>query len=218
MNKEEIKLSGIVTDKNKMPLENADVSLMNFNFEEICKTKTDQYGKYKIIAEKGLNYLLVIVKDYSVKFLEYWAWNLPLLEDKEINASIDGLEVYAINVFRIQGSYPALTVYFRPMSLHRFRSKEKNEESQQNNINDICPKLEKSDINVFIDNEMVEVYEINKVKEYTGLEEGCSQFMYSYLIQIQLPQSLNKTEYYKIDIKIKDRETGEYGEGTVFWK
>lgn len=218
MNNENVKLSGIVTDKNKVPLEDTDVYLMNSNFEEICKTKTDQYGHYKIIAEKGLNYLLAIVKDYSVNFLEYWTWNLPLLEDVEINACIDGLEIYAINVFRIQGAFPALTIYFRPMSLHRVKSKQEDEKLQQRSIDDISPKLVKGDIDVFVDNENVEVYKINKVEEYSGLNEGCPQYLYSYLIQIQLPKNFNKTGYYKIDLKIKDRETGEYGEGTVFWK
>ncbi|QSX04678.1 carboxypeptidase regulatory-like domain-containing protein [Sedimentibacter sp. zth1] len=218
MNKEDVKLSGIITDKNKVPLENADVFLMNSNFEDICKTKTDQYGKYTIIVEKGLDYLLAIVKDYSVKFLEYWVWNLPLLEDVEINACIDGLEVYAINVFRIQGAFPALTVYFRPMSLHRAKNKQENDKLKQRNLNDISPKLVKSDIDVFIDNEKVEVYEINKVNEYTGLEEGYHQSMCGYLMQIQMPKNFDKTKYFKIDIKIRDTETDEYGEGTVFWK
>jgi len=47
------------------------------------------------------------------------------------------------------------------MSLHRFKNKKENEELQQDNINDICPNLVKGDIDVFIDNEKVEVYEIN---------------------------------------------------------
>lgn len=110
-------------------------------------------------------------KDYSVNYLEYWAWNLPLFEDLEINPRIDTLDLYGLNAFKIQGTSPALTLYFRPMTLKRSRQLEEEGswecankvEKKYVEIFDIAPKLEKENIKVQIDGTDAEAYHVNGI-------------------------------------------------------
>jgi hypothetical protein len=45
-------------------------------------------------VETGMYIALTAVKDYSVKDLEYWAWNVPAFGELEINPRFDRLEVW----------------------------------------------------------------------------------------------------------------------------
>ena len=169
-------------------------------------------------------------KDYSVNYLEYWSWNLPLFEDLEINPRIDGLEVYGLNVFKIQGASPALTLYFRTMTLKRAKQLEdegnwdctNKVEKKYIEVFDIAPKLEKEDIKVQIDGVDVEVYHLNRILEYVGLDEAFNkpQYMPAYMIQVALGEDYNskRYEYKKINVEVVDSETNEKGEASVFWK
>jgi len=215
-----VKLQGVVTDFNNAPLEGAVVALKNTSFENLYETYTDKDGKYEIEVKKGLYYTFYACKDYRVNYLEYWAWNIPLYEDKVIDAKIDGLEIYGVNIFQVQGGYPALMIYFRPMSLTRGLKLETDGNLDSLEIIDISPELEKEDIEVYWDDRKMAIYEVNKVMEYGGKIKDLNQHIYSYLIQIELPIEYKEKlyKYNKIDIKLKDKETGERGEGTIFWK
>lgn len=228
--KKKVKIFGKVTDFNGTPLSDAVVELKNDKFEDIQAVSTDQNGAYRLDVEKGLYYAFYACKDYKINYLEYWAWNVPVFDDLELNVRIDGLEVYAVNAFRIQGGYPSLSLFFRPMSLQKAKDLEalgainiKDKlVSDSIAIIDICPVLSKEDMAISIDGQIVPVLTTNKILEYIGnAGEGKKiQQMYSYLVQVGLPDNYQNDiqAYKKINISLTDRKTGEKGEASLFWK
>jgi hypothetical protein len=213
-----VKISGRVTDFKNKPIEGASVELKNSRFETVAKAVSGKDGSYSLAAKKGLYMALLAVKDYQVKFLEYWAWAIPAEHDLEINPRFDRLEVYAINAWQPQGAYPSYQIYFRPMSLTRV-IKKVTEAGGVDNLSklpllDIAPELDVKDVAVTIDGQAVKVLRVNKVREAAGP----NQDMIGYVIQTGLPENKAVTEYSFITITLKDIETGEMGEGSVFFK
>lgn len=222
MTKKHVKVYGKITDFNGTHLSGAEVRLMNEKFEDIHVTFTDDEGRYEINAEKGVYFHFYACKDYKVNYLEYWAGNIPIYDDLELNAQIDGLEIYSLTAFPVKRSFPQLMLYFRPMSLKRA-----NELEAVGNLNfkekivdeslkiiDISPELTKEDIEVQVNGEKSEVYEVNKVLEYLSSRQST----YSYLVHVSLNKDVNKFEYNKVHLSLFDRKTGERGEGSVFWR
>jgi hypothetical protein len=227
-----IVISGKVTDFDNNPLRDALVEIKNDQFKAIYKTSTNENGEYKIHVEKGLYLALMACKDYKTKYLEYWAWNVPANQDLQFNPRIGGTEVYAINAFMPQGAYPSLMIYFRPMSLKRSHAMESAKASKKTSAIDISPALSTGDIELKIDGKPVKILELNRVEEYAGGLTSMIAYLIqstlpkksiiAYLVQAVLPIKIhgNKKdpEYLRIDIALRDAQTGERGEGCLFWK
>ena len=84
---------------------------------------------------------------------------------------------------------------------------------------DFAPDLSKDDIEVRIDEKVVEIFEVNKVKESTGknpMTRGLP--IYGYLIQFALPGKGIGPDPIRICVTLTDRETKEKGEGCLFWR
>jgi len=218
-----VKIYGIVTDFNGNPIEKSTVEIKNKHFETIYQTFTDAEGKYRLEVVEGTYIAMYICKDYLVKNLEYWAWNILAYRDLEINARIDGLEVYAINAWMPQGALPSIQIYFRPMSLRRVKELSKRlgigfppsqEELKSLKVIDIAPRLTKKDVTVTVDGYPVEILTLNKVEEAAGED----QVIFGYLIQTSLPGRWRNSDYSRICITVEDSETGEKGEGYLFWQ
>lgn len=213
-----IKISGRVTDFKNQPIEGASVELKNSRFETVAKAVSGKDGRYLLDAEKGNYMALSAVKDYKVRYLEYWAWAIPVERDLEINPRFDRLEVYAINAWQPQGAYPSYQIYFRPMSLTRV-IKKITEAGGMDNLRklpllDIAPELDVKDVAITIDEQAVKVLRVNKIREAAGP----NQDMIGYVIQTDLPENKPAAEYSLITITLTDVETGEMGEGSVFFK
>jgi hypothetical protein len=114
-----IRIYGKVTDFNGNPMERVEIVVLSREFKAIYQTFSDADGKYSLDISRGNYIALWACKDYAIKNLEYWAWNIPAYQDLEINPRINGLEVYAINAWIPQGGLPSMQIYFRPMSLER---------------------------------------------------------------------------------------------------
>lgn len=212
------KISGRVTDFRNQPIEGASIELKDSRFETVAKAVSGKDGSYSLAAPKADYMALAAVKDYQSKSLEYWAWGVPLSRDLEIHPRFDRLEVYAINAWRPQGAYPSYQIYFRPMSLTRV-VKKVTEAGGMDNLGklpllDIAPDLAAKDIAVTIDGEIVKVLKVNKVREAAGP----NQDMIGYVIQTDLPKKKTAEEYSVITITLSDTETGEMGEGCLFFK
>ncbi len=232
MSEKKIKVFGKVTDFGKNPLQDAVVEIKSAHFEAIYKTYTNSAGEYEILVEKGLYMALMAYKDYKTKYLEYWAWNVPAHQDLQIDPRIGGLEVYAMNAFRPQGAYPSLFIYFRPMSLKRWQKFESRKAVKKTEVIDISPDLSKDCIEVKINRNPVKILELNRVKEYAGEIDS----IITYLAQLTMPkrsliaylikaafhirgsESRGNLGYARIDVTIRDPQTGEKGEGCLFWK
>lgn len=207
-----MKLHGRVTDFEGRPLHNALVNVLGRGFErDIATVSTDESGMYEVELQSGMYLAIWICKDYKEKMLEYWAWHLPLYDDLELDARVDGLEVHGLNVFWPRNA-SALMVYFRPMSLKRFRAYESSRHDEGGLI-DIVPDLSSEDIEIAIDGKPAPLLCINKVRE----EAPPDHFMGAYLIHIQADGTLETDAYRKINVAIVDRQTQERGEGSVFW-
>ena len=189
-------LSGHTRDKDGSPIAGANVYILSERFEPLHQGLSDEKGFYSFDLPEGEYKYLVAVKDYGEKYLEYWCENIALTEDRTIDARFDTLEVYALNVFRVMGGHPALMVYFRPMSLEKFRAGEA----------DICPDI--TSIRAFVNGGEVSVLETNKVREFAG-----DRSMSAYLIQAALPEGVNEWE--RVDIEIMD-DGGAFGMATIF--
>jgi len=212
-----VRISGRVTDFKNQAIEGASVELKNTHFETVAKAVSGKDGSYSLTAPRGNYIALAAVKDYQVKSLEYWAWNVPAFGNLEINPRFDRLEVYAINAWRPQGAYPSYQVYFRPMSLTRVTKKITEAGGMENlgklPLLDIAPDLSVKDIVVTIDGEVVKVLGVNKVREAAGPKQD----LIGYVIQTDLPGKKTAGEYSVITITLTDSETGEMGEGCFFF-
>lgn len=227
-----VTLYGVVTDVNNEPVDSASVWLKNRLdniatedkrqlFENAYETLTDKEGRFSIEVEKGTYYCLYAIKesDYGKTKLEYWAWNLPIYEDLELNPQYDRLEIYGINASEPQtGPFETYQIYFRPMSLTKALKLPKGKLE----VIDIAPKtISKEELEVKLNGVLAEVVAINKVEEYA---RGTT--MYGYLIQIKKPKpnlTLTKSTemvkgYDKISIILKSTETNEFGKGEYFVK
>jgi hypothetical protein len=211
-------ISGRVTDFQDRPVQGVSVELKNSRFDTVASAVSDDDGRYSLTAPKGDYMALTAVRDYQTKYLEYWAWNVPLDRDIEINPRFDRLEVYAINAWRPQGGYPSYQIYFRPMSLTRVTKKIEEAGGMEGlsklPVVDISPDLTVQDIVVMIDGQIVNLLEVNKVREAAGP----GQYMFGYLIQTDLPEKPAAGDHIIITITIRDSETGEKGEGCLFFK
>jgi|GEM_PF-360942 len=204
---------GKVSDFSGNPVSGADIRIKNRNFENIYSTKSDLDGNYRLPVSTGVYSSLYACKDYGEKNLEYWAWNVTVSSDTEINPRFNGLEVYALNAFELQKTPAYMQIYFRPMSLQRTRLAGGREKVADTDFIDISPKLEKADIKVTINGEAAEVLGINRISEYLSGKQRIA----AYLIQTELPENRG-SDIWRIRVTVYDRETKEYGESCLFWK
>ena len=189
-------LYGTVTEPAGLPYEGASVEIKGKDFHTLFHALTDAQGHYEINLPDGTYPFVIAVKDYAEKNLEYWAHDLTITGRTELNPRFDSLEVYGLNAFRVRGGYPSLHLYFRPMSLERFRA----------GADDIAPDI--CGMQVRIDGEAVDILQVNKVAEYVG--EGA---LTAYLLQVALPE--NASEWHRVDVEITDTH-GHFGMATLF--
>jgi hypothetical protein len=207
-----MKIHGTVKDYKGGTIDKANVMLFNRSFQPIHQAISDENGQYNLEVPKGNYYGMAVINrnHYGKTKLEYWAWNIPAKENIQINPHYDKMEVYALNAFRPQGAHPSYIIYFRPMSLTKaLESRKKSEKI------DLAPHLEKSEINVEINKENVDIYSVQRVKEYVENKDGTPSSMSSYMIQTSLPEKF-RDDYQVFRVVIKDNETGDKGEATYY--
>jgi len=217
---EYVRLFGTVTDFNNEPIDSVLIRVKNKNFENLYETLSDKNGDYSLQVKKGIYFSIYAIKekDYGKSKLEYWAWNIPIIQNLEINPQYDKMEVYGIHVFEPKlAPYETYRIYFRPMSLSK---SQRIKEIQKGDTLDIAPKrLTKNDLKVKVNNVYAEIMTIDKVIKYAN-----SNYIYAYEIEVIKPKqrSLKNTEnvneYDKITIEINSLETNEKGKGECFIK
>ncbi|MDE7220974.1 MAG: hypothetical protein K2O45_15380 [Oscillospiraceae bacterium] len=176
------------------------IEIKNEHFETMYQTLSDESGKFELSAPDGSYPFLTAVRDYGGQYLEYWAQNVPAQQEVELHIRIDTLEVYGLHAFIVKGAANALSIYFRPMSLEKFKAGEA----------DIAPVLKENDITVFVNGQESKVYVANLVREYIGKED---EYLSAYLIQSSIPEGVKEWE--RIDITICDSEN-HFGCATLF--
>ncbi len=233
---EYVTLSGRVTDFSGQPIDSVLVRVKDRAFNNPYQTYSDKNGIFSMQVAKGHYNCIYATKvsDYRKTKLEYWAWNVPIFEDLEINPQYNNMEIYGINVFEPQVTpYETYMIYFRPMSLKKIitliesqnvdkKSFEKVGKVEQllnateDNIFNIAPDSISSDeLTVKINGIESKVVNIERVKEFA---RGMN--MYGYFIQVIKPEGINAMDldYDKISIVLNSTETNEIGLGEVFIK
>jgi hypothetical protein len=213
-----VTISGRVTDFDGQPIGGAKIMLKDDGFNDVATAASDKDGQYSLQAPKGRYMALAAVKDYQIKNLEYWAWNVPADRDLEINPRFHRIEVYAINAWRPQGVYPSYQIYFRPMSLTKVIKKVMEaggmDKLQELPVIDIAPELDIEDIKVTINGRSAVALAVTRVREAAAP----GQFMFGYLIQVELPEKALEKDYSFLTITLRDPSTGDRGEGSLFIK
>ena len=171
---ETVRLFGKVTDFNSIPIDSVSVLLKNDKFEDLYKTMADKDGNYSIVVPKGKYYCLYAIKskDYLKTKLEYWAWNVPLYNDLNLNPQYERMEIYGVNAFEPQvGPFDTYMIYFRPMSLTKFltftNGRNIRELEQKAYINhdtiDIAPKkISQDELSIKINDKDAKVLTVKK--------------------------------------------------------
>ena len=191
-----MRLYGTTKGKNGNTLSGVTVEIKDKNFHTLYKTQSDAQGMYSLDLPAGKYDFLTAVRDYADSYLEYWGQNISLAQDKELEIRIDTLEIYGLHVFSVKGAYPSLMIYFRPMSLEKYK----------NGNTDICPEMKR--IRILIDGKEADLLEQNQVKEYVG--NGTN--MRAFLIQAVLPE---EKKWDRVNVEIWD-ENNAYGMATFF--
>lgn len=181
-------------------LPGVSVEIKNEQFETLYETVSDEAGTFSLSVPDGIYPFLTAVRDYGDRYLEYWAQNVPAQRELTLDVRIDTVEVYGLHAFHVKGAANALTVYFRPMSLQKFKS----------GAHEIAPDLDKCNITVLVDGQQSEIYSLNRVQEYAGEDVG---LLTAYLLQVSVP--LNADEWKRVDVTVRDNEE-QFGCATLF--
>ncbi len=206
-NQDYVTISGKITDFENLPMDSVSIELKDSNFITVDSAMSAKGGLYSFKTKKNNYFALCAVKksDYAKSNLEFWTWNVPAHKDLTIDIQIEKIEIYGVNVFKIQGAFPAYTIYMRPMSITRFLDNRKQNETTRS----IAPNIDSVEINVSIDGQRLKIYSIQKVNEYAG-----KQSMTGYFIQTEFKQP--KDKYSAIDITLYDRERKEFGKAKYY--
>ena len=140
------------------PLKGVVVELKDERFQTVYSAVSGADGGFALEAPEGRYPFLTAVRDYGEKYLEYWAQNVPAQGELTLDVRMDTVEVYGLHAFHIKGAANALTVYFRPMSLQKFKAGE----------GDIAPELKEENIEAEVDGQRSRVYVCARVREHAG--------------------------------------------------
>jgi hypothetical protein len=215
-----VTIKGHVTDYQNNPLDSVSVTWQDEHFEKtLFEAITDSAGYYELKIKKGryramgaLNMSEYIVAGSTLPEedlrLEFWGWNFIADRDTTFNMQYHRLEVYGLNVFRIEGGTPAYTIYCRPMSMTRFLYDRKN---PANRIR-LAPSPENLAVKVTIDGEEVAVRSKKEVEEYWSDTTSSN----AYILTVDLPKAQHNRPYRVFKVQMTDLENGDRGEAVYF--
>ncbi len=219
-----VRLSGKVTDFAMKPLDSVSVILKNNNFDNLYTATTDKDGHFSMNVPQGRYYALYVIKqdEYGVSKLEYWAWDLPLFKDTEINPQYERMEIYGLTAFEPRtGPFDTYMIYFRPMSLSKYlaMTDEKHKKEYENkkiaghDTIDIAPKeIRPDELEVLVNEKKAEILSVQKI-----VESARGAFIFGWMVQVRKPDCLtNSNNYDKITVILRSSETTESGKSDLF--
>lgn len=223
-----ITISGQVTDFDGNPIDSSVVQILYKDFSVAYETYSDRAGYYSLEnVEKG-NYLAMYamrLKEYPRNNavpeedmrLEFWAWNIIADRDLVIHPRYQKLELYGTNVFQVMGGYSGFFVYFRPMSVTKYISYQKEDypdkEKMEEKSVDISVKPEYLEVKIFADNQLLKINSITPVEEYGGTIS-----ITGYIVQVDAPKKKSDKPYIIFRVEAKNNEFDETGENLFFYE
>lgn len=215
-----VTIKGHVTDYEGRPLPDASVVWKDESFSKnLFSTMTDVAGHYEISIKKGRYHSMMALNmdEYPVtgstlpeedQRLEFWAWDFIADRDMTFDMQYHRLEVYGLNVFRIQGATPGYTIYCRPMSLTRTLEWQKDPTPAAR----LAPSPEELEVEVTIDGEKVPVRMKQEVREYWSETESSN----AYLLFTDMPKEKTDLPYRIFRVRLTDLANGDKGEAVYF--
>ncbi|RDY28149.1 hypothetical protein CHL78_006025 [Romboutsia weinsteinii] len=164
----------------------------------------DENGNFELLLNDKENSIGIFDNRYSVDMLEVWIYNVDLKQDIRLDVKIDKCEVYGIRMWEQEHSD---CIHFIPMSITRIndvysRLEDSKEEVDILSNKDSWPYLKKEDIDVYYNNNSVEIVSFSKLDDFLGKINGKNIFRNGYVISIP---KLDKTEGDLIKIIFRDK-------------
>ncbi|MDR2146639.1 MAG: carboxypeptidase regulatory-like domain-containing protein, partial [Tannerella sp.] len=127
------------------------------------------------------------------------------------------LELYGTNVFQVMGGYSGFFVYFRPMSVTKVISYQKEDYLDKSKMEekglDVSVRPEYLDVRIFADNELLKINSITPVEEYGGTVS-----ITGYIVQVDAPKEKSDKPYVIFRVEAENKEFNEKGENLYFYE
>lgn len=202
-------ISGVISTYDNTPIDSCLVQIRNKKNEILYSTHTNEKGEYLLNIPKGKYACLIAVREdaYLEKTLEFWCWNIILTEDRVINGKCGKMEVYAVNIFKEQYGVPGYLVYFRPMSLTRFKNMK-----EKDSVSTVMPDLKKNDVKVTKNGIKLNILSIRKMELF--LDESTK--LYAYIVHVE-SDTLSDQETSYFEIEVIDEFTKDIGMASYYF-
>lgn len=200
-------IRGTVRDFDGHPIVGAEVEIKSATFKALYTAKTDAEGRYSMTVDEGRYLALESIKpsEYGKSRLEFWAWNVPVTSDLTIDIRYHRLEIYGVNVFKVQGGRPGLFAYFRPMSLTRVPTNDPSRALE------VAPPPADLDLAIEVNGAAATIDTVERVQEFTGK----GSVMFAYLVHFTPISPSIGTDV--IRIVGRDKANGDRGEAMYFY-
>lgn len=203
-----VTISGHVSDVAGNSLAGATVNLRDDAGTVLYETTTDAGGNFVLSVAKRKYKALMIVKDYKVHYVEFWYWNYFPNSSQKIEAFVDGIELFGMNVWQVTPpDKEGFMAYVRPMSLKLAKAVSLSPSGCP--LSTISPNLTEQNIDATVDGQSAVVWNVNRVKEF--VDSSCS--MDAFLIQLGNVTLGASTQSHRLCLKVRGRLTGEQGMG-----
>jgi len=218
-----ITIEGVVTDVNGKTVSQCDVFFNSEKWitDESVHVQCDESGRYTANIEPGLYNSIYICDEekYGKTALEFWGWNLNLIESQTINASFDTIEVFSLSAWASNGGSNSVFASFRPMSLNKAKHYNLTVDGKKLAILDIGPNVVGESIKGFIDGKAITLVNYNWTYEKVGsckgfpkdvdIQGGC----YMPMIIAQFEKPIIESGQHTLLVRLTDSETNNIGEG-----
>lgn len=209
-----VEVSGTVVDFSNLPLEGATILFKDELFKDLETATTNARGEFHAKLPKR-SYTIFAVKDYRENYLEYWHWNYQPNPNIPLRIKIDGIELYGMKAWTAGSTeLPSLVVYFRPMSLQRWKDAgspgQKSELPKTGHIN-IAPKFTTESVSATINGRPAEILGLNGVNEYIKSDLSIQAF----LIHLKLTSGSLSLPRGTLCLTLHDPEMAESGMGCL---
>lgn len=221
-------ISGRVTDYNGLPVDSCSVMLFNPDFNPALVSESDADGFYRLDSVPEGRYAAIAairlneyprmqqVPPEDMK-LEFWAWNVVLDRDLDLNIRYGKLELYGTRAFYEYGGRQELLIYTRPMSVTKavlFPDYADKSAMERNSSVTVAPKF--MEFRVYVDGRPIEILSVQHLSlpntNGNSMNDDC------YLIQTTLPENNNSNPEKPHEIRVvgHNKEYDEWGESVYY--
>jgi hypothetical protein len=172
-------------------------------FEDVYVGQCREDGRYEMILPKRTyNAFIIDDETYDYQTLENWIWNFTAYKNMELNFQVGSLEVYNLHAWPNNGGASTMFFSFRPMSLYRGNSMDKNKDYEvsdeekekgryaiteddfkDNPYTGLAPVLDMNEVRVFFDEKELEVISVQPYLEYIPSKKGEERYITAYIVQ-----------------------------------